>query len=301
MTQPSQLTGIFWMLTHCLLISIMAAMIRDISNEFHIFQIVFFHNAFAFLLLLPWAFKQGITTTVKTHKFPFHIARAILGVTSMALYFYAFTVIPLTEARAIALTGPLVSSLFAVVLLKEKTGWHRTTALIIGFLAALYIIQPGTANFSFVSLYVVSAVCMWSTIEMIIKILARSESMTTQLFYLMGLMTLFSTPLAAYVWKTPETLFQWSWLISIGAIFLVNCFAVFNAFKHADVTTIMPYDFSGMIFTAIIAFFVFDEVISTETAIGSVIIIITSVYIAKREAKLSKATKLHATALQSEE
>lgn len=299
MTNKSQLVGITWMLTHCLLIATMSVMVKEASKQFHTFEIVFFHNVAAFLLLLPWVYRQGIRSVIKTDKIYLHMWRAVLAATALGLYFYAFTIIPLTQARAIALTGPLVSSVFAVIFLKEKPGWHRTIALIVGFIGALVIVQPGTSSFAFVSLFVIAAVFLWSTIEMIIKVLARTESMTTQLFYLLGLMTLFSAPFAIYEWKTPETLYQWLWLISIGVIFLVNNYAVFNAFKYADVTTIVPFDFSGMIFTAIIAYIAFGEVMTMATAIGSLIIVISSVYIVKREAK--KAKEPHAVPLHSEE
>lgn len=285
MNNKTQITGISWMILHCLLISIMSAMVREISGQFHVFEIVFFHNFVAFLLMVPFIFTGGRHKHLKTTKLKLHLSRAVLGVISLAMYFYAFTVIPLTEARAIALTGPLVSSLLAVVILKEKTGWHRTLALIIGFAGALIILKPGTASFSYVSMMVAAAVGMWAIIDLIIKVMSRSESTATQLFYLTGLMAVFSLPGAIYYWKTPSSYEQYLWLIGLGVIFLVNCMAVFNAYKNADITVVMPFDFSGMVFTTIIAYFAFSEVIDIPTAIGSVVIIISSVYIARREAR----------------
>ncbi|MBT4922368.1 MAG: DMT family transporter [Rickettsiales bacterium] len=294
----SQIIGISWMVLHCLLISIMSAMVRDISSQFHVFEIVFFYNFAAFLFMLPFVFISGRYKDLRTRKFKLHLSRAILGVISLTMYFYAFTVIPLTEARAIALTGPLVSSLFAIIFLKERMGWHRTLALIIGFLGALFILRPGTASFSYVYIMVLSSVGMWAVIDLIIKIMTRTESAYNQVFYLSGLMSVFSLPGAIFYWQTPESYSAWATLFGLGAIFLINIIAIFNAFKYADITAVMPFDFSGMVFTTIIAYLAFNEVIDTPTAIGSLIIVVSSVYIAKREAKQSK--EVHAAPPQSE-
>ena len=119
-----------------------------------------------------------------------------------------------------------------------------------------------------------------------------------QVFYLTGLMALLSLPAMFFVWKTPVSLEQWGWLFLTGVIFLVNAIAISNAFKHADVGVLMPFDFMGMVFTAIIAYLAFDEVIEFWTAIGSVVIVLSSLYIARREMKKSKEP--HAVVLQSE-
>ena len=296
-SSTSQITGILWMIAHCFLISALTAIVRMLSDDFHVFEIVFFHNAVAFVLLLPWALRKGFAP-VKTPVLHLHIGRAFLGVIALAMYFYAFTVIPLTQARAIALMGPLVSVVFAVLFLKERQGWHRNIALIIGFLGALVVLQPATPQFSYITLLVIIAVIMWSVIDIIIKMLGRTESAVVQVFYLTGLMALMSLPAMFFVWKPPVSLEQWGWLFLTGVIFLVNAIAISNAFKHADVGVLMPFDFMGMVFTAIIAYLAFDEVIEFWTAIGSVVIVLSSLYIARREMKKSKEP--HAVVLQSE-
>lgn len=283
----NQITGILWMLCHCLLISILSAMIRAISEKFHIFEIVFFHNAVAFLLILPFIIKTGARKNLKTEKLGMHVFRAVLGVVSLSMYFYAITIIPLTQARAIALAGPLISSLFAILFLKEKSNRHKSLALFIGFAGSILTLEPEHGGFSYATLMVIVAVCMWSVIDMIIKILSN-EATATQLFYLTGIMTILSIPGAIYYWQTPSTIQEWLWMISLGVVFLLNITAIFYAFKHADVTTIMPFDFTGMIFTAVIAYFAFSEIPQAEVIAGSVVIAASSIYIIRKEAINSK-------------
>lgn len=283
-----QIIGIAWMLCHCLIISIMSAMIREASIKFHTFEIVFFHNIIAFLLILPWIVKNGLAKTIKTKKLNLHLLRATLGVISLSMYFYAITVIPLTQARAIALSCPLISSLFAILFLKENPNWHKSVALMLGLVGSLLILRPENGSFSYATLMVMMAVCMWSIIDIIIKVLS-SEETPTQLFYLTGIMAVLSIPGAIYYWQTPVSNTDWLWLISIGVIFLINIIAIFNAFKYADITTIMPFDFTGMVFTAVIAYFAFNEIVKIEVLIGGTIIVASSIYIIKREIKTISA------------
>lgn len=281
------------MVVHCFLISAMAAIIKVTAEDMNVFQIVFLYNAFALLFLLPFMYKNGWSDVIKTQKLKLHLGRSFLGAISLTMYFYAFTVIPLTEARAIALTGPLVSSLMAVIFLKEKTGRHRTSAMIIGFAGVLLIVRPGMEGFTYISLMVVACVFMWSVIDILIKTLSKTESNICQLFYLTGGMSLFTMPLAVYFWQSSSGFSHWGVMILLGAVFLINIYAVTNAFRFGDITVIMPFDFSGMVFTIIIAYLAFDEIIDIYTATGSVIIMLSSIYMVRREAK--KAKVMHAT------
>jgi drug/metabolite transporter (DMT)-like permease len=285
--QPSQLRGIGWMVLHCFIISCMSAMIKLAEKEVHLFQIVFFHNLVSFGLVAPYALRKGFKP-LQTNKFHLHATRAMLGFTAFSCYFYAFTRIPLTDARAVALGAPLVSSLFAVIFLKERMGIRRTTALIIGIVGSLIILRPGTETFSPIALFVVASLFLWGFIDIIIKVLGRTEATVTQVFYLTGLMTLISCPFALSHWKTPQHFETWLLLFGIGALFLPNVIAVFQAFKHAEITVIMPFDFTGMIFTAIIAYLFFGEIMDSWTLAGSLVIISSTVYMAWREAQLHR-------------
>ena len=279
------------MIFHCLLISIMAAIVRLLSHKYHVFEIVFFYNFFSFLLLCCYLVLFNKKNVLKTSYLKLHFSRSFLGFISLTMYFYAFTVVPLTEARSIALTGPLVTSLFAIIFLKEQVGLHRVSALVIGFVGALIILRPGTSDFSYVYLMVLGSVGMWAIIDIIIKIMTKTESTLTQTFYLSGLMSLCSLPGAIYFWQTPVLLLEWIAFVALGFIFLINIVAVFKAYKYADISIVMPFDFSGMVFTSIIAYFLFQESLTLNTFLGSVIIVLSSLYIINREYIRSKQNK----------
>ena len=90
-------------------------------------------------------------------------------------------------------------------------------------------------------------------------------------------------------------------LLFIGIVFLVNSMAIFLAIKYADLTTITPFDFSGMIFTTIISYIIFDEIIKINTLIGSVIVFSSSLYLIYKESKAAKElSKISETSVHKE-
>lgn len=285
----NQSKGIFWMLAHCFLISIAVALAKLLGQKgFGVMQIVFFHSFVSFLMLLPVGLLKEGKSLAKTNYFHLHFWRASLGAASLYLYFFSLKFVPLTDARAIALFGPVLTFIFAVIFVKEKLDFRKTAALILSLMGGYIIINPSGVSFNAMSLLILLAMVAWSIIDLIIKKISKSESGLKQLFFLTGLMSIFSIFFALADWKNPESVEDVSLLLLIGAVFFFNSLAIFYAIKNADLTTIMPFDFSGMIFTAILSYFLFSELIKMNTLIGSIIVFISSLYLVYHEGKAAK-------------
>lgn len=285
----NQIIGILWMILHCFLISCVVAIAKLLGQKgFHPMQIVFFHSFVALLVLSPFAIIKEGKSLMKTQKFSLHLSRGILGTISLFLYFLALKFIPLTDGRAIALFSPVITFIFAVIFIKEKLDLKKGLALITSLIGGYIIVNPTGVSFHVMSLLILVAMIMWSIIDLIIKKLSSTESSVKQLFFLNFFLSLFSLPFALYHWKTADNYLDIFLLISIGIVFLINSLSVFLAIKHADLTTLTPIDFSGMIFTAIISFFVFSEIIKINTLIGAVIVFLSSLYLFYQEGKKAK-------------
>jgi len=285
----TQLKGISWMIIHCFVISCVVVLAKLLGQKgYGTMQVVFFHSFVAFILLLPVAiYKEGKNLVTTKYLF-LHLLRGFLGVVSLFLYFYALKFIPLTDGRAVALFGPVITFIFAVIFFKEKINLKVALALLLSLAGGYIIINPGGVSLHAMSLLILIAMIMWSVIDLIIKKLSYKESTIKQMLYLTGLLSLFSVGFAVLDWKSPDNSVDWFLLILIGVIFLFNSMAIFLAIKYANLTTIMPFDFSGMIFSAVLSFFVFGEIIKINTLIGSVIVFISSLYLIYFESKAAK-------------
>ena len=268
------------MLCHCLAISSVVVVAKLLGQlGYSSVQVVFFHSFIAFLLILPFGIRKYGRNLFKTQKLHLHIIRSALGTISLVIYFFALKFVHLNDARAAALFNPVITFIFGVIFIKEHINNKKIIALIVSLIGGAIIINPSSPTFHVALLLVVIAIFMWSFIDLIIKKMSKTESTIKQLTFLTGLLSLFSLIPAIYFWKTPSGIYEISLLLLIGILFLVNVMFVFSAIKHADLTTIMPFDFSGMIFTVIISYFIFSEVVQINTAIGSIIIFTSSLYL----------------------
>ena len=116
MPLANSLKAAVMMLIAMIFFSLMSTLIRLASDELHAFEIVFFRNFLAVILMLPWLWHQGLGA-LQTRRLGMLSLRAVLNVSAMFAGFMALTLIPLAEATALSFTAPLFATLGAALLL----------------------------------------------------------------------------------------------------------------------------------------------------------------------------------------
>ncbi len=283
---PPAIKAALYMLATTVLISVMHAMIRHISATQHPFEIAFFRSFFGLIAFLPIFLRHG-TRVLRTERLPLHFARGVIQTGAMLMFFTAISLLPLAKLSALSFTSPLFASLFAIVLLGERVRLRRTAALLVGFAGTLIIIQPGTVSIETGTLLVLGSSALWGFALIFVKRLSATDSSVTIVTY----MNLFLTPLALI-----PALFVWRWptgqelllLFLVGAIASSAHFAMTQAFRHADTTAVMPFDYTRLVWASILGFILFAEVPSLLTLLGGLIIAASATYIAFREAQVGK-------------
>lgn len=287
-SQNSQ--AILFMLISMASFSMMTTVIRLLANNMHSTQMVFMRNIFSLLIIIGvvLAMHRKIPS-FKTQRLSRHFWRGTIGFCAMSLWFHAITLLPLTLATAISFITPVLSTIIAIIFLGEKAGIRRWSAIIAGFIGVLVVLRPDTGTMdSNVFLVLFSSIFM-AIAGTMVKSLTRTESPETIVYYMSLFMTLWSIIPAMFFWQEIQ-------LNSISLIFLVAVFSTVahlsltRAFMRADIVVLMPFDFTRLIFTAILAYFMFGEVMDEQTITGAIIIVASAVYIAHREAKLRKNT-----------
>jgi drug/metabolite transporter (DMT)-like permease len=281
MPKSDKTQAILWMLAACFGAAVMIVMVRHISENMHPFLIVLFRNGFALLLFLPWLGFGG-WQKVKTQKVRLYALRGVLGVTAMFGWFYAVSVMPLADATALSFTSPLFTTLIAVVVLKETIGVHRVVALALGFMGTLVVLRPGTEAFQPVALIMLGAAVFWSCSAILIKTLTKTEHPDAVVFYMTLFMTPLSLPLALTVWE-PLSMEQYAWLLALGLVSNIFQVCLARAMAKTELTVILPFDFTRLVFVSILAYLVFSELPDVWTYTGAAIILSSSVYAAYRE------------------
>ena len=200
----------------------------------------------------------------------------------MLFFFTAVAITPLAEIVALGFTAPVFATVLGVLILKEIVGLHRWSAICVGFLGAMVIVQPGFAELSEGHFLTLLASLSWASVLLFVKSLARTESSLTIVAYMAVLLTPLSLVPALFVWQWP-TWQDLAWLALMGAIGNTVHFIWPLALREADLSVIMPFDFTKLLWIALLAYVFFDEVPGWSAWAGGVLIFLSGIYIAHRE------------------
>ncbi len=278
---PANLRGALWVMLAALLLTIMGAMVKQLSADIHSFQIVFFRCLIGALTLLPFILRAGLGT-LKTQRPWLHVTRVGVGITAMFCVFFSFQHMPLAEAVAIIFSRPLFAVALAIPLLGEAVGWRRAVAAGVGFAGVLIMIRPGTAAFNPVSLVALLGAVLSGTIAIIVKKMAPTERPDTIVmwFAIGGIFISIIPALTVWQWPTPE---QWGWLVAVGVIGIAGQSALMRGFSIGETSFVTPFDYARLVFATIFGIVVFAEWPDFWKIVGALIIVASGYYIARRE------------------
>jgi drug/metabolite transporter (DMT)-like permease len=281
-TRP-QGRAVMYMLLSTLGFSAMSVGVRLVAPMLHPTLIVALRNLVTILILLPWALRNR-GAAIRTQRLGRHFWRGVIGSVGMITWTYCLTILPLAHATALSFTAPLFVSLFAIIFMGEKATRARWAALTAGFLGTLIIIRPDPQDFEWSSLLVIFATSAWGVTALFVKSLSRTEPPLRMVFYMNVFMFLMALPFGLYHWRMP-TPYAWAVLAFIACCSIVMHFSMAKAYSLAPVTTLMPLDFTRLIYTTIFAYVIFGETSDFVTWMGAAIIVASAVAITRRDAK----------------
>ncbi|MBN66633.1 MAG: hypothetical protein CMM94_03580 [Rickettsiales bacterium] len=278
MARTQNLSAILMFITVLAAGSVLFGIVRHLSEGgYHAFQLFFFYCVVALVAMLPWAYKHRAEVFKSTGK-KLYWVRALLEFLSFSLSFYALSLIPLPSHTALSFITPIVGSVTAVVILKEKPTHHTWIGLLLGIIGVFIITRPGSGLIDPIAIVImlVSATAM-ALCGVSIKLLTRTESPTRVAFFMLLLTALVALPFAVSVWK-PIEMTHVPWILGIGLCALCQQVLIAKAIQRVPLTTVIPLNFLSLVFTSIIAYFFFNELVDTPTILGAAIIIMATFY-----------------------
>ncbi len=274
------------MLASTMFFGLMAVTIRLASATLSTFEIAFFRNLFGLAALLPFLHRSG-TAVFRTRQLPRYFIRSAIGIGSMLCGFWAIGHLPMAQAISLSYSTPLFVTIAAVFWLGEVVRRRRWTAVILGFIGVLVIVRPGTQGFSTGSLVAIAAAVLSSIVAIQIKQLSRVDPPDTIVFYTYAFWVPLSLLPALFAWTWPQGL-DWVWLVAIGVFGTGGQLFWTRALKLGEVSALTPISFMQLPLVTVLAWLLFDETISRWTVAGAAIIFGANLYIAHREAQLSR-------------
>jgi len=266
-----------------MMLPVMDGFAKYLSADLPVLQITwaryFFTVAFTFPIMFFFYNKQ----LVWSDKPKLQILRGLILLCANICFFYAISIIPLAKALTLAFVAPLIVTAFSPMLLGEKVGVRRWTAVIIGFVGSLVVIRPGFLEINLASLAALGTGVMYGFYLIITRKLSTSDNplLTLLLTGLVGLVAV--TGVMPFIWVNPN-LSQWSMMAGIGVFACIGHLFLILSLKYADASKLAPLGYTEIIPNVIIGYYFFGNFPDNWTFLGLAIIVISGIYISRREA-----------------
>ena len=257
--------------------------VRLLSNDLDAMEIAFFRAFFGCLFFAPILVRTRLAV-LRTSRLPLHLMRGLFNGASLLLWFTALSMVPLGDATALSLMGPLFVAMGAMFILGESVHGPRWIALGIGFIGALVIVRPGFQEINIGMILVLVSMLFVTCSKLIAKTLSRTDEPSTIVAYLSLTMMVPSGVALFFVWQTP-TPTQLLFMVAIG--FLGSCghMLLTTAYKIADISAVEPVVFARLVWAAIVGWFLFAEFPGLWIWLGGGLIVAASTWLARHEAR----------------
>ncbi len=285
---PPNVQGALWLLAAGIFLSSMGVFIKLASQELHPFQVAFFRAFFGFLVIAPFALKGGLSA-VKTKRPILHLIRGLIGGGVLLAMFYSVAHLPLADVTALSFTKPLFLIPLAVLFLGEKIRLRRTIATAVGFCGVIVMLRPGgeTDPVAFLAL---GAAAMIAVITIFIKILSKHDSPNTLVFWSSLILSFVVLGPAIVHWQWPSTE-AFLMMVGLAVVGTIGQSMLIRGYAVGEATAVTPFDYSRLIYAGAFGFLFFGEIPDIWTIVGALIIVASSIYIARREAMVKPGSR----------
>ncbi len=280
---PGNVRGALWILLSALIFTMTNSLIKYVGTTLDPFQMVFFRGLFGTMFLLPIVWHAGGMAVLKTQRMNFHLARGITGSLALMTIFYALTNMPLADVTGISFSRSLWVIILAVLFLGESIRWRRWTATLVGFCGVLVMVRPGPEANPAAIAAVLNALFVAMSV-VLIKRMTVTEKPLTILFWGTLIPTFVTLPPAIIVWQTPTNT-ELMLMAAIGAGLSVGHTCLIHGLRVGEATAVMPFDYTRLIFAGLAGYVFFLEIPDPYTIAGALLIIMATLYIARRESK----------------
>ncbi len=264
--------GIIYIILSSFFFAIMNTMVR-LAGELPSIQKSFFRNlvAFFFALILLW--KNQIGFSIKKGNMKYFILRSLFGTIGILCNFYAIDHLVLADASMLNKMSPFFVLLFSWLILGEKLSWKQAIIVIIAFLGSLFIIKPTFSNLDVIPALIGLCGGMGAGIAYtMVRILGqRGEKGPFIVFFFFFFSCLITLPYLIFSFA-PMTGKQILILLGAGLAAAFGQFSITAAYFHAPAKEISVYDYSQIIFSALIGFLLFHQVPDGYSIFGYIVI-----------------------------
>jgi drug/metabolite transporter (DMT)-like permease len=230
------------------------------------------------ILILP---RAGLAV-FRTRRLKAHLMRGVSQSCSQSFLMIAFSLMPLASAVAINFSAPLFTALVAILLLKEKVGFARWFALIVGFVGVLIVTNPGAETFQIGALFALANAMTYGTVTAAVRGMTATESAETLLMYQLTLITVFFSLMLPFGFTIPDW-WDAGLMLFNGVTNAIGQYWWTRALHLAPASAVTPFFYLSLLWAALLGYLVWGDMPTLGLMVGSAVVVGSGLFLLWRE------------------
>ncbi len=289
MLSKNQLGFLYMFLSVCAF-SLMDLIVKW-SYDFPLGQVLFFRGFFGILFYFIIIPKERMGNFYYTKRAGLHFLRCTSGLIALIAIFIALRNLPLATVVSISFAAPIFTTIFSIFFLKEKVGFYRWMAVLVGFIGIIVITEPGFSSLNIYYFFPVIFCLGLSYVAITIRQLSSTEPVWLISLNFSIAITIASFFTIPFGWILPDI--KDFFLLSLIGIFggVANLW-LSQSYKFSEVSLVTPLKYLALVFAIFFGYIIWNEIPTWKTLLGASLVILSSIIIFRREIILNRQITL---------
>ena len=279
---PSSLRGILCMLGGALSLTINDAMAKYLTQSYPVGQVMALRGLSIILFLIIFLFFMNNLQALKIFSWKGHLLRAGAMTGSTFFFITGLSLLPITDAIAIAFVAPILTTILGVIILREAVSWKRWAAIFVGFFGVIIILQPTSDAFNIAAIAPMGAAAFGAARDVITRAISGSENSLSILFTSMLMITIAGFLTYPLGWSAVKPSHIWIFITSSLLVGLAQ-YLMIEAFRLGEVALISPFKYSSLLWATLIGLVIWNDLPSKHVVLGAFILILSGIYLLRNE------------------
>ena len=238
---------------------------------------------FAFAASSP----KGIRGSVRTRHPWLQFVRGLLLVAEIVVIVFSYVHAGLAMSQSIFQATPLIITILSIPLLGEVVGWRRGTAVLVGLVGVLVIINPVDVHFDISLLLPLVASVLFALYSIATRAVSREDSAVTSLFYAGVVGALAISLIGPFYW-TEVVPSDWFALAALCVCGTLSHYFLIRAYGLLPAAEVQPVTYFQLVLNVMFAVLLFGETITYNMLVGALIVVGAGLFTIWREHQLAK-------------
>lgn len=286
MTRHDNLRGITLMVAAVGLLACMDAGLKQLSAHYPPLQVTALRSLASWPLVAAWALWTVGARSLLRVRWGMHLFRGVVGIATLTAFVTGVRALPLTTAYTLFFVAPLLITAMSGLILRERIGAHRWAAILAGFAGVLVALRPtGEGALTWAGLAILAAALGYAVSVVTVRVLGRTDSTQSMVFWVLTMMTIAALALAAPHWVAIATE-HWLLIAAVGVVGAFGQYALTEAFARGEASVVAPFEYTALAWGLGFDLAFWGVLPDAMTWAGATIIVASGVYLMRRERDL---------------